>query len=80
MNSDFLKMFNWKEEDKYYAAQKFLFITALPGFIPISFAAGFQISSWLGALAIIPVGVMLIYFTSKCVSFYLYKVKARSIV
>ena len=71
MGSDFVKIFQWKTEDKYYASRKFLFIMTLPGFMLVSFAIGFQSFLWIGAFSILPISVGVVYYMSKIVSYYI---------
>ncbi|WP_366922107.1 ABC transporter permease [Metallumcola ferriviriculae] len=53
--SDFMQLFPWKQELKHTAAEKFIFITTLPGFLAMSFFYGLTTFSLLGALAAPPI-------------------------
>ncbi len=67
-NSEFVQMFPWKHEDLSKAAEKALFFLMILGFLPISFAFGMQLYSWLGALAVMLVGGVIGYYTAKAVA------------
>ncbi|MDX9871285.1 MAG: ABC transporter permease [Clostridia bacterium] len=71
MNSEFIKLFSWKTEEKYLALRKFLFMITLPGFLLISLPAGFQAFSWPGAVLIFPISAGLVFYICKIVAFYL---------
>lgn len=71
MNTEFIKLFSWKTEEKYLALRKFLFMITLPGFLLISLIAGFQAFSWPGAVLIFPISVGIVFYLCKMVAFYL---------
>lgn len=70
MRSDFIKVFQWKKEDKYLATRKFLFLMSLPGLMVVSFAIGYQTFSWIEAIAFLPLSVGVAFLMSKIVSLY----------
>lgn len=69
--AEFLCMFSWSQEDKFCAAQKFLFLMSLPGSLLISFMVGWQILSWTGGLAGLVLGTGLVYYLRCKVALYL---------
>ena len=69
-NSEFVQLFPWKPEDYSKAASKALFRLMLLGYLPVSFAFGMQLYSWLGALALMLVGVVIGYYTAKVVAIF----------
>ncbi|MEL7564756.1 MAG: ABC transporter permease [Dehalobacterium sp.] len=72
MESDFIKLFNWKKEDKHFATRKYLFLMSLPGLMFVSVAMGFQTFLWIGAIAVLPVSVGVAFLMSNIVSLYVY--------
>ncbi|HHY40131.1 MAG TPA: hypothetical protein GX502_02665 [Syntrophaceticus sp.] len=62
ITSDYLKLFQWKYEDKKTAARKSIFILSTPGFLLISSVLGFSLFKWIGLFAILPVGVGVNYY------------------
>lgn len=71
MNSDLIKIFQWKRSDQYLASYKYLYLMTLPGFLLISIITSFQSFSWVGAVAALPVSTCLVFFMSKIVSSYI---------
>lgn len=70
ITSDYIKLFQWKSDDLYTAANKSIFLLSAPGFLLISFALGFSLWNWVGAFGILPVGFGLIYYVTKLVSMW----------
>ncbi len=71
VSSGFVQLFQWKSGDIIAAAGKSTFLLILPGFLLISFAAGFQTFSWIGACAALPAGIVLSYYTTKFISTFI---------
>lgn len=69
--SEFMQLFPWQPEEKHLALRKFLFSMTLPGFLSISLMAGFQAYSCLGALLIVPVCIVVVFYSCRIVAFYL---------
>ena len=67
-NSPVIQLFPWKREDHAKAASKAIFLLMLVGFLPLSLALGLEVYSWLGALALLPVGAILGYYVSKTIA------------
>lgn len=67
-SSDFVQTFPWKYVDKLASMSKFMFIITLPGFLIISFILGLQVLSWTGAVAVLPLGVVFLFYAAKFVS------------
>jgi ABC-2 type transport system permease protein len=65
ITSDYLKLFQWKSEDKKTAARKSILILSTPGFLLISSVLGFSLFKWIGLFAILPVGVGVNYYIAK---------------
>lgn len=64
MSSDYVRMFAWKDADKLQASAKAIFLMVLPAVILVSLAFGFSSFSVIGALSVIPVGVIAAYAIS----------------
>ena len=71
-NSDFVQMFKWKREDKILALQKFLFLITLPGFLLISIVMGIQVLSWVGAIFIVPMSIIILFYTCRIMGLILH--------
>lgn len=69
-NSEFVRLFPWKPEDYSKAASKTLFLLMLLGYLPVSFAFGMQVYSWLGALVLSAVGGVIGYYIAKKVAVF----------
>ncbi len=67
-NAHFLQLFPWQAEDQNKAASQAIFILMLIGFLPLSFALGMRVYSWLGALALLVVGGVIGYYVAKAVA------------
>lgn len=67
ITSDYLKLFQWKYEDKKTAARKLILILSTPGFLIISSVLGFCLFEWMGLFAALPVGLVMNYFVAKIV-------------
>lgn len=72
MASEFVRLFQWKPDDQALALRKFLFLMTLPGFMLISIIMGFQTFSWLGAFEIVPISIILVFYTCRIVSFHFF--------
>jgi ABC-2 type transport system permease protein len=70
MRSDFVKIFPWKTADRYTATRRYLFWLTLPGFLLITVAMGIQTFSWIGAIAVLPIGAGVVFLMSYIVSLY----------
>jgi ABC-2 type transport system permease protein len=68
MSSDYVRMFAWKDADKLQASAKAIFLMVLPAVILIGLAFGLSSFSLLGALTIIPVGVIAAYGISHMIA------------
>ncbi|MFY9140828.1 MAG: ABC transporter permease [Thermacetogeniaceae bacterium] len=68
MTSDYLKLFQWKSEDKKTAARKSIFILSTPGFLLVSSVLGFSLFHWIGLLGILPIGLVMNYYITKSFS------------
>lgn len=65
VSSGFVQLFQWKSGEISAAAGKSMFLLMLPGFLLISFVAGWQTFAWVGAWAALPAGVVLDYSTAR---------------
>lgn len=61
-NSEFLRLLPWQRAHKHAAAEKFIFLTTLPGILTISFFVGLKIFSWLGVIVSLPVSILLLHY------------------
>lgn len=68
VNEPFVSIFPWLPETKVEAARKALFLMALPGQLILGVLVGIQTQSWLGALVMLPIGVIVGHFSAKLVS------------
>ncbi|WP_407305601.1 ABC transporter permease [Desulfosporosinus sp. SB140] len=68
INEPFVCLFPWLPETKVAAARKALFLLTLPGQFILSVVVAIQTQSWLGVLGILPVGIIVGYFSAKRVS------------
>jgi len=69
ISSEFINLFPRNDRIKIAAAKKFMFIMTLPGFMVISFIAGFVSFSWLGAICGMLAGVVIVsYFSFKLIN------------
>ncbi|AGL02562.1 ABC transporter permease [Desulfoscipio gibsoniae] len=64
ISSEFINLFPRNDKIKIAAAKKFMFIMTLPGFMMISFIAGFVTFSWLGAICGMLAGVVIVLYFS----------------
>ncbi len=70
MASEFVSLFQWKVEDRIFAARKALFLMTIPGFLLMSFVLGFQSFSWVGALMALLLGGTSIYYITVIFSYF----------
>ena len=68
INSPFVCLFPWLSETKMAAARKTIFLMALPGQLLLGLVVVLQTRSWLEALGMIPIGIMIGYYSAKRVS------------
>lgn len=68
INAPFVCFFPWLPETKIVAARKAIFLMALPGQLLLGLAVVIQTRSWIGALGMVPIGVVIGYFTANRVS------------
>lgn len=64
INAPFVCFFPWQTEIKREAARKAIFLMALPGQLLLGLAIVLQTHSWLGALGMIPIGIVIGYITT----------------
>ncbi|HEY8875458.1 MAG TPA: ABC transporter permease [Desulfosporosinus sp.] len=68
IDSPFVCFFPWLPETKIVAARKAIFLMALPGQLLLGLAVVLLTRSWLEALGMLPIGVLIGYFTANRVS------------
>jgi Predicted ABC-type exoprotein transport system, permease component len=68
INEPFVCLFPWLPETKVEAARKALFLMALPGQLILGMVVVIQTGSWLEALGMLPIGVIVGYISAKRVS------------
>ncbi|ODA42436.1 ABC transporter permease [Desulfosporosinus sp. BG] len=68
INSPFVCLFPWLPGTKLAAARKAIFLMALPGQLLLGLVVVLQTHSWIGALGLVPSGLVIGYFTAKRVS------------
>lgn len=68
INAPFVRLFPWLSETKMVAARKSIFLMALPGQLSLGLAVVLQTRSWLEALGMVPIGIMIGYFSAKRIS------------
>ncbi|MDP4161216.1 MAG: ABC transporter permease [Bacillota bacterium] len=68
INAPFVRLFPWLLETKLAAARKSIFLMALPGQLLLGLMVMLLTRSWIEALGMIPVGIMISYFSAKRVS------------
>ena len=69
ISSEFINLFPSNDKIKIVAARKFMFIMTLPGFMVISFIAGFITCSWPGAICGMLAGIVIVaYFSLKLIN------------
>jgi ABC-2 type transport system permease protein len=64
----FVCLFPWLPETKGVAVRRAIFLMALPGQIFLGVVVAIKTHSWLGALGVIPITILLGYYTAKKVS------------
>ena len=64
----FVCLFPWLPETKMVAARKTIFLMALPGQLLLGLVVVLQTRSWLETLGMVPIGIMIGYFSAKKVS------------
>ncbi len=77
IGADFVKMFKWREKEMFHASQNSMFLMALPGFAVISFGAGLQAFSWLGAFSALIAGTVITRTLSMFVALFMLTKGAR---
>ena len=68
INAPFVCLFPWRPETKMVAARKSIFLMALPGQLLLGLVVVLQTRSWLEALGMVPIGIMIGYYSAKRVS------------
>lgn len=68
INSPFVCLFPWVPETKMAAARKTIFLMALPGQVFLGLVVVLQTRSWLEALGMVPIGIMIGHYSAKRVS------------
>ena len=68
INEPFVGLFPWLPETKIAAAKKSIILMALPGQLLLGLVVVIQTRSWLEALGMIPIGLMIGYYSAKRVS------------
>lgn len=64
----FVSLFPWLPETKIAAARKTIFLMALPGQLLLGLVVVLQTRSWLEALGMVPIGIVIGFFFAKRVS------------
>ena len=68
INSEFIRLLPWQEAHKMIAAEKFIFLTTLPGFLILSFFVGLKAFSWIGVILLLPISTLFLrYLVQKMI-------------
>ena len=71
IKSPFVCLFPWLPETKMLATRKTIFLLTLPGQLLLGLVVVLQTQSWLEALGMVPIGIIIGYFSAKRVSYKL---------